>query len=194
MIGRLRGRVLEVESDHLVLDVSGVGYELHCSSSTLSDAEGALGELTLWVHTHVREDALQLYGFSSGLEKQLFLSLLKVNGVGPKMAMAVLSAASPSVIAGLIEAGDVRGLTQLPKVGKKTAEQIILSLRGKLADKMDMVRGPAQVVRAPRDEVVSALVHLGFRLPDVEAVVAKIPEEVGVEEAVRMGLRSLSHL
>src|SRR4051812_7037 len=119
MIGYLQGRPLKAETDTLILLVQGIGYELHCSQSTMTDAEGKTF-LELWVYTHVREDALSLFGFSTELEKKLFLSLLKVNGVGPKSAIAMLSGARPETICQWIEEANVKALSGLPKIGKKT--------------------------------------------------------------------------
>lgn len=190
MIGYLVGRIVGVDSDHLILDVNGVGYELLCSQSTLNMVQGR-DEVRLWVYTHVREDAIQLFGFATPAEKQLFLSLIKVNGIGPKMATTVLSAGPHESLIRMIDEGDVRALTQLPKVGKKTAEQIILSLRGKLV----FASQPAGASAFPaRTEIISALVNLGFRLTDVESVVDQMPAKVEVQEGVRLGLRALSNV
>lgn len=200
MIGFLRGTVIERNDDGCVLDVSGVGYELSCSATTLDDTL-ASDEVRLWVHTAVREDAITLYGFSTTTEKQMFLSLLKVNGVGPKMAIKILSAAPTSHLTQMIEAGDVKALSGLPKVGKKTAEQLILSLKGKLVVTPEVATAkplPKKAgVLAPkfsgaRADVLSALVNLGFRLPDAERVVGDLPEDVDVQTGVRSGLQALS--
>ncbi len=198
MIGFLAGRIIDRHEEGCVLDVNGVGYELSCSVTTLDDTL-ASDDVRLWVHTAVREDAITLYGFSSLVEKQMFLSLLKVNGVGPKMAVKILSAAPTDHLSQMIEAGDVKALSGLPKVGKKTAEQLILSLKGKLvvsAEPAPLKKKAAGVV-APRftgarADVLSALVNLGFRLPDAERVVGDLPEDVDVQTGVRSGLQALS--
>lgn len=193
MIGFLRGRIIETHTEGLILDVGGVGYDLSCSANTLDEVLDRT-EAHLWVHTHLREDALVLFGFATAQEKQVFLSLLKVNGIGPKMAIKILSGTSLERLFEMIEAGDVKALSALPKVGKKTAEQLILTLKGQLvlsgeADGSVRARGgPRQV----RDEVVSALVNLGFRLPDVEKVVADMPDEFDLQQGVRRGLQALS--
>jgi Holliday junction DNA helicase RuvA len=200
MIAYLRGRVLETGEDSVVIDVSGVGYELSCSSHTLSDASIAAGEFAIFVHTQLREDALSLFGFSSVLEKRMFLSLIKVNGVGPKMAIKILSGASLNQISGWIESGDVKALSGLPKVGKKTAEQLILSLKGKLVlmpEESSSRRPSAGVIPTPRfegsrGEVLSALVNLGFRGADAERVVADLPESIDLQSGIRQGLQALT--
>ena len=187
MIGYLRGNPVSRGEDSFVIDVKGVGYELFCSQNTLDGVEDQK-EISIFVYTHVREDNIQLFGFSSMVEKKLFLSLIKVNGVGPKMAIGILSGASISRIIEMIESGDVKALTQLPKVGKKKAEQIILSLRGQVVD--DKV---VETMVSGRNEITSALVHLGFRLNDVEPIVGKMPDDMSVQEGIRLGLAALTN-
>lgn len=187
MIGYLQGRPLKIENDHVIVLTQGVGYELTCSQSTLTDCEGK-SLVELWVYTHVREDALQLFGFATELEKKIFLSLLKVNGVGPKSAIAILSGARPEQICDWIEQADVKALSALPKIGKKTAEQIVLSLQGSLV----RVNEKTADRLAPRPQLVSALVNLGFRLADVERVVDQLPSDLDFSTAIRQGLSALT--
>lgn len=187
MISYLRGNPLSISNESLIIDVRGVGYELFCSKNTLEEVEGKK-ELSLFVYTHLRENSIQLFGFLSLLEKRLFLSLIKVNGVGPKMAIGILSGASTSRIVEMIEGADVKALTQLPKVGKKKAEQIILSLRGQMVNEQlieSMVSG--------HGEITSALVHLGFRINEVEPIVGNMPDHIGVQEGIRLGLAVLAN-
>lgn len=214
MIGFLRGFVVGrggQQEEVITLDVSGVGYELTCSANTLDDIvsfensggpEQEPSEVQLWVQTQMREDSLTLFGFSTVLEKRMFNSLLKVNGVGPKMAIKILSGARMDQLASMIDAGDVKSLSNLPKVGKKTAEQLILALRGKLTVTPDeavnkKVKTQAQQILASRFDpsraaVLSALINLGFRLPDAERVVFDLPEGIELELGVRQGLQALS--
>lgn len=200
MIGFLQGSVIETHDEGCVLLVGGVGYDLACSASTLDDIIALGGDVRLWVHTAVREDAITLFGFTTATEKQMFLSLLKVNGVGPKMAIKILSAAPTQALSQMIEAGDVKALSGLPKVGKKTAEQLILSLKGKLviaaaaADDKPTKRSGLLTPRfdGARADVLSALVNLGFRLPDAERVVGDLPEDVEIQSGIRTGLQALS--
>jgi holliday junction DNA helicase RuvA len=189
MIGFLQGQVLRRESDCLILLVSGVGYEVHSSPAILS--QFSVGqEADLWIYTQVRDDAIQLFGFKSLDEKELFLALIKVNGVGPKSAMQILGAGGVEHIMDLINSGDAKGLSALPKVGKKTAEQIVLTLRGKLvAISDDRISEPQSV----RSEVVSALVNLGFRLPDVERAVERLQRPLELESGIRDGLKFLTN-
>lgn len=194
MIAYLRGRKLALDSETIVVDVQGVGYDVHCSGITLSEVHD-LEDIELYIYTAVREDAITLYGFRTPIEKQLFLTLIKVNGVGPKMAIGILSGASVERILNMIEAEDVKALTQLPKVGKKTAEQLILSLKGKLP-KLDshLTNMKTNTFMGTRSEIVSALVNLGFRLQEVEHVVNDMKSDVEVEDGIRKGLQLLSQV
>ena len=206
MIGYLRGKIVERTEDAVTLDVNGVGYELQCSSTTLmnlTEMSVSSENVHVWVQTYIREDALSLFGFATMLEKKMFLSLVKVNGVGPKMAIKILSAARIEQLAAMIDAGDVRALSSLPKVGKKTAEQLILSLKGKLVLNDDekpvtktAPRGSATLLTAKfsgvRADILSALVNLGFRFQDAEKVVADMSEEIELQQGVRQGLQVLS--
>lgn len=189
MIGYLRGKIIEVQTDTAIIDVSGVGYEIHASTHTLSDFEGLLGkEIIVWIHTHVREDMLQLFGFHSKEEKNLFLSLLKVNGVGPKMALSILSGARAGDVSKMIEGGDAKALSGIPRVGKKTAEQIILTLKGKLVSAADSSASKSPV----QTQITSALLNLGYKSQLVDQFVAGLPNGVTLEEGVRKALQTLS--
>lgn len=189
MIGYLRGKIIEVLNDSAILDVHGVGYEISCSSNTLGDLQTLLGnDIIVWVHTHVREDALQLFGFHSKDEKNLFLLLLKVNGVGPKMALSILSGGRPGQIQAMIESGDAKALSTLPKVGKKTAEQIILTLKGKLVSIEESFAGKSE----SHTQITSALLNLGYKAQVVDQFVSSLPTNISLEEGVRKGFQTLS--
>ena len=138
---------------------------------------------------HVREDQLNLFGFLSPAEKQLFLSLIKVNGIGPKVAIKILGAAPTASIIAMIDQGDVKGLTGLPKVGKKTAETIVLELKGKLVLLEEDKQKQAFSARA---DIVSALVNLGFKMTDVEKAVNEMGPETELQDGVRQGLQILT--
>lgn len=191
MIGFISGRVLEISEECAIVETGGVGYELHCSAGTLSYLE-EVEKAELRVYTHVREDVLQLFGFQSSAEKQFFLSLIKVNGVGPKMAVAILSAAPYTHLVQMIEDGDVRGLTQLPKIGKRKAEQIILSLKGQLVMEEEEAGTLASATFPARKEIISALVNLGFKMNDVEQVVETFDPQIQIQDGVRKGLAMLT--
>jgi holliday junction DNA helicase RuvA len=191
MIGYLLGSVKDLSSDTALVDVNGVGYELLMPLNDLSDL--VLGQKTeFWIHTHVREDAFLLFGFSDKEDRSVFNSLLKVNGVGPKMALAILSGARRAELMRMIEAEDVKALSTLPKVGRKTAEQIILSLKGKLV----ITDRDQKKVLSPVDQtqlqIRSALVNLGYRSLDVERLVSQFPKDIEFEEGIRQGLSVLS--
>ncbi len=191
MIAWLRGEPCQFEDDGLVLNVQGVGYHVLCSKSTLESLQG-LAKTDLYIYTHVREDALVLFGFLDLNEKSLFLNLIKVNGIGPRSALNILSATTWQNVIDLIGRGDVRGLSALPKIGKKTAEQIILTLQGQLTLIQDSVGKPKTV--QSRDQILSALLNLGFRLNDIEPVVNRMDPQIDVEQGVREGLAILAQL
>lgn len=207
MISFLKGSIVEVTADSAHIEVNGVGYEITCSLNTLAELQtelmGGMGAsvrpaplVQVLTYTHVREDVLQLFGFSTKAEKHLFTTLLKVNGVGPKMAIHILSGASVAQIHEMIEAEDVKSLSKLPKVGKKTAEQMILALKGKLVTLEDgkTAKGSALNPALPTSlkEISSALVNLGFRPQDVDKVVSTMPKEMDLETGIRQGLSALT--
>jgi holliday junction DNA helicase RuvA len=188
MISFVSGTVVSIQSDHAIIDNFGIGYELLCSKNTL-DHLGLNQKVKLHAYTYVREDTFSLFGFLDAIEKSLFLSLIKVNGIGPKMATQVLSGASMGQITAMIESSDVKGLCQLPKIGKKTAEQMILTLKGKLVMDSDQ---PEQDNN--KKEIKTALVNLGFKLKDVEGLVNGLPPDIAVEDGLKKGLASLTNI
>lgn len=193
MIGYLKGFCLSLDSESVVVDVHGVGYEVFCSLSTLAELSTRPAEpCVFWVYTHVREDQLQLFGFLSKEEKNLFLSLLKVNGVGPKSALSILSGASYNQLVEMIDSGDAKGLSLLPKIGKKTAEQIILSLQGKLVRVQDKKK--IKETSSNHSQIASALINLGFKSQIIEEYLSDMSESTPVEEGIRKALTQLSQL
>jgi holliday junction DNA helicase RuvA len=186
MIGRLSGRIVEDgEGGVLVVDVNGVGYEVIAPLGTRGRATpDPLGIVTLFIHTHVREEALQLFGFASTDEREAFRVLIGISNVGPKMAVGVLSAVSVSELAQAVGRGEVGKLTTIPGVGKKTAERLVLELKGKLA-----VSSGGQPLQAPlpaggkAETVVSALTRMGFRPNEAERVVATLAQGPGFADA-----------
>jgi Holliday junction DNA helicase RuvA len=195
MIGYLKGQIAEVNLETALVICQGVGYEVQASALTLSQLEAGVGkDSVLWIYTHVREDALSLFGFLSKTEKELFLQLLKVNGIGPKMAMNILSGASFERILEMIETEDVKALSKLPKVGKKTAEQMILTLKGKLVLASEKALGRTAAKPTAQKELTSALVNLGFRPPDVDRVVSNLPHEIDLENGLKAALSALTSI
>ncbi len=192
MIGRIQGTLVEANQDSVILDVQGVGYEVYPHARAFVELQSQVGEQTLlWIYTHVREDALQLFGFLTVEEKNLFLQLLKVNGVGPKLAQNILSGASAAEITDWIESGDAKALSKIPKVGKKTAEQIILTLQGKLVRIEAPIKNQQSKVFK---EIQFALTNLGFKTAIVEEFLTTLSEEIEVEEGIRLGLSQLSQM
>ena len=197
MIAFLRGRVLDKHPNRVVVDVNGVGYQLHVPLSTYYDIGDPGTDITLRVHTHVREDALQLFGFLTALEQQLFERLIAVSGIGPKLAVAVLSGIDSRELVASIQRADVARLTRIPGIGKKTAERIVLELKDRLGDVAppitDATGEPASVDQL-RDDVISALENLGYHRPLAEKAVDAVRARDGAaafEDALKGALREL---
>jgi Holliday junction DNA helicase RuvA len=192
MIGHLKGNVIHRQAEWLILDVQGVGYEIY---PTHVDEVSVGQNAAFWVYTSVREDAIQLYGFESIQERDVFTALLKVSGIGPKLASKILSSCPWTKLLELIEMGDASALTSIPKVGRKTAEQIIVELKGKSLSLPSVADGSASTgFGSVRAQIVSALVNLGYRPADVEKVIRIIPADTTLEQGVREGLQKLSQL
>ena len=179
MIARLRGKRAGVTPAGLVLDVNGVGYLIQATPSVLGRTAE---EMTVETYLVVREDALQLYGFASAEERELFVHLLSVNGVGPKVALAIVSGSRPGELRKAIVREDVARFQAIPGIGKKTAERIVLELKEKIV--VDVAEAPGGDLTA-RD----ALVELGYSLVDAERALADVDESLAVEEQVRQALR-----
>jgi len=170
MIGHLTGRLASKAPDQVLLDVGGVGYLVHIPLSTFYDLPEAESPASLFVHTHVREDTLALYGFLTERERALFQLLMSVAGIGPRVALTVLSGIPPAELIEALRHGDVRRLVAIPGVGKKTAERMILELAEKAAAfQAEAPAGAAAAVST--DDVVSALVNLGYRRAEAERAV-----------------------
>jgi Holliday junction DNA helicase RuvA len=185
VISRLRGAPVGRTADGLVVDVAGVGYLVSATPSVLRRADGA-PEVTVETYLHVREDALQLYGFADAAERTLFVQLLGVSGIGPKVALAVVSSAAPSDLQRAIALKDSVRFQAIPGIGKKTAERIVLELEGSIAAAV-----PVAVGEAPRELVArDALVELGYSVVEAEQALARVDPELPAEERVREALRS----
>ena len=197
MIAFLRGRVLDKHPNRIVVDVNGVGYELYVPLSTYYEVGDVGTEISLRVHTHVREDALQLFGFLTSLEQQLFERLIAISGIGPKLAIAVLSGIESRELVASVRRADVARLTRIPGIGKKTAERIVLELKDRLADVAPADAGAtveAASVDRLRDDVVSALENLGYHRPLAEkaADAARARDDsAAFEDALKSALREL---
>lgn len=188
MIARLRGRPVAADADGLVLDVGGVGYRLHATPTAVRKAE-AREEVVLETHLHVREDALQLFGFADGGERQLCEQLLAVNGVGPKVARAIVSGYSPSELRRAIVREDAALFETIPGIGRKTAQRVVLELKEKIAP-LGVV--PSAGTEEPDAHVVAreALVELGYSAAEAEQRLAATDPELPAAERVREALRA----
>lgn len=193
MIARLTGTVLEKQPMRVVLDVGGVGYDVHVPLSSFGAVGDPGSRLTLRIHTHVREDALLLYGFGSALEQTLFERLIGISGIGPRLALAVLSGLPPDQLVAAISGSDLARLTRIPGIGRKTAERIVLELKEKMAAAgADSAATPSS---GPRDDLLSALLNLGYHRPTAETAVDQVLRDqprADFEVALRGALARLS--
>lgn len=197
MIGRLRGRILSKQPPFLVLDVHGVGYEIEAPMSTFYLLPAGDEEIELHTHLAVREDAHVLYGFAREADRTLFRALLKISGVGGKMALGVLSGMTAEEFGQAVQAGDLAALTRLPGVGKKTAERLVVEMR----DKLDSLVGDLPAAAAsgkvveptPKgadEDAVSALIALGYRAPEASRMVRKVyRDDMDTEAVIRAALK-----
>jgi Holliday junction DNA helicase RuvA len=197
VIAHLSGTLLEKQVQRLVVDVGGVGYEVIVPLSTFYAAGEPGARVALRVHTHVREDALQLFGFSTPLELQLFERLISVNGVGPKLALAVLSGIEALDLVTAIRQADVVRLTRIPGVGKKTAERLVVELKDRMPAGMvpDGTAAPASPAGGVRDDLLSALTNLGYQRHAVEKTIDRIvarADSSDFEVLLRAVLREMS--
>jgi Holliday junction DNA helicase RuvA len=201
VIAHLRGSILEKHPNRIVIDVNGVGYDIFVPLSTFYGLGDAGAAIALRIHTHVREDAIVLYGFATLLEQELFERLIGVSGIGPKVALAVLSGIEPQDLIRAIERGDLARLTAIPGVGKKTSERIVLELKDRLPRAHAAVPSPgATTPETPvlRDDVVSALVNLGYHRPLAEKAAEAAVTVVGsssdasFERVLKQALREVA--
>ncbi len=199
MIAFLRGRLLEKHPNRLVVDVQGVGYAVHVPLSTFYRTPEVGDEMSLRVHTHVREDAIALFGFAGDLELQIFERLIAISGIGPKLALAVLSGIDAAELAIAVQRGDVARLTAIPGVGKKTAERIELELKDRLP--MAAIAAGSQAGAGAgeaadlRLDLLSALLNLGYHRPLAEKAVEaalKLPGDATFERRLKQALQALT--
>jgi holliday junction DNA helicase RuvA len=184
VIARLRGRPVVRRPEGLVLDVNGVGYLVAATTRALRLADGD-GEVSLEIHTHVREDALQLYGFAEAAERELFEQLLSVSGIGPKVALAIVSGSTPAELRRAIVLEDTARFEAIPGIGKKTAQRVVLELK----EKVGAVDIPAPETRPDSLVARDALVELGYSVVDAERALADVDPVLPAEERVRVALK-----
>jgi len=199
MIGRLRGILLEKQAPQLLVDVQGVAYEVEASMSTFYQLPGTGETVTLHTHLVVREDAQLLYGFYAETERQLFRRLIRISGVGPKLALTILSGVSADEFTRCILHNDAKALTNLPGVGKKTAERLIVELQDKLGDdiktalpgEVSNIAGIKPFEMNPVSDAVSALVSLGYKAQEASRMVRMVETEgLETEAIIRAALQS----
>jgi len=191
MIGKLTGILLEKNPPQILLDVQGVGYEVDVPMSTFYNLPAINEKIVLHTQLIVREDAHLLFGFATQDERRMFRQLLKISGVGPKMALAVLSGMSLADLAAAVSAKDATRLTKVPGVGKKTAERLLLELQGKFA--ATELTGSVGIAETPAgDDVVNALLALGYNEKEAAWAAKQLPADCGVSEGIRQALKLLS--
>src|SRR5712671_2858858 len=174
MIAHLQGKLLAKHPNQAIVETSGVGYDVTISVPTFSDLPAVGSDVALHIHTHVREDLIALYGFLRPSEKLLFERLITVSGIGPKLAVTILSGMAADEMAGAIRANDVARLTRIPGIGKKTAERMVLELRDKLPPAAGMSSPTMPVMSAMEEDVLSALMNLGYQRAAAEKVLASV--------------------
>jgi Holliday junction DNA helicase RuvA len=195
LIAQLRGRLLRKEPQEAVVDVGGVGYRVTIPLSTFYRIGEPGTEVTLLTHTHVREDTLALFGFLTPVEQALFERLIAVSGVGPKLAVGVLSGIEAPELVAALRSSDLARLTRIPGVGKKTAERLVLELKDKMQDLPSAEATAPEAPRAAAEDLVSALVHLGYSRPEAERGVERALREHGegrFEDLLRKALQLVS--
>jgi holliday junction DNA helicase RuvA len=174
MIAHLRGKLLAKHPNQAIVETAGVGYDVTISVATFSDLPEAGVEVALHVHTHVRDDAIALYGFLRSSEKLLFEKLITVSGIGPKLAITILSGMAADEMVAAIRGNDVARLTRIPGIGKKTAERLVLELRDKLPETLAVAAATVPALSAVEEDVLSALVNLGYQRPASEKALATV--------------------
>ena len=189
MIGSIRGKIILKTDKFLIVETAGVGYKINASPDTLSRAKKVGEDVFLFTHTHVREDALSIYGFLDYPELEFFEMLINISGIGPKGALAILGITSTETLRRAISSGDTSYLTKISGIGKKTAEKIVLELRDKIADKIKDEKGGISL-RGELD-ALEALKSLGYSQNEAREALKKVPADLDTNEKVRYGLKIL---
>ncbi|MDP3619184.1 MAG: Holliday junction branch migration protein RuvA [Ramlibacter sp.] len=190
MIGRLQGLLAEKNPPQLLLDCNGVGYEVDVPMSTFYNLPNVGEKVSLLTHFVVREDAQILYGFGSAGEREAFRQLIRISGVGPRTALSVLSGMSVGDIAQAVTAQDAGRLVKVPGIGKKTAERLLLELKGKFG--ADIGAGSTFTTSDAQTDILQALVALGYSDKEAAASLKALPEDVGVSEGIKLALKALA--
>lgn len=193
MIAWLSGTLLAKHPPQILLNVNGVGYELEAPLSTFYDLPKEQEQVSLYVHMVVRDDALLLFAFVSQQQRDLFRSLIKVNGVGPKVALAILSTLSVTELMQCMVNEDLTQLCRVPGIGKKTAMRLVVEMKDRLEkDFSDVAMEPGMSAKDDRQDAIAALVSLGYKQTEANRVVGQLPGDLSSEEIIRQGLRKLS--
>ncbi|MBP6405934.1 MAG: Holliday junction branch migration protein RuvA [Ramlibacter sp.] len=190
MIGRLQGTLAEKNPPQVLVDCNGVGYEVDVPMSTFYNLPALGDKVSLLTHFVVREDAQILYGFATAAEREAFRQLIKISGVGPRTALSVLSGMSVADIAQAVTAQDAGRLVKVPGIGKKTAERLLLELKGKFG--ADIGAGSASVASDAQADILQALVALGYSDKEAALTLKALPKDVGVSEGIKLALKSLA--
>jgi len=194
MIAHLRGKLLAKHPNQAIVETAGVGYDVTISVPTFSDLPALGADVALHIHTHVREDVIALYGFLRPSEKLLFEKLITVSGIGPKLAITILSGMPADEMVGAIRGNDVVRLTRIPGIGRKTAERMVLELRDKLPEVGPPSAPPVSAISVTEEDVLSALVNLGYQRPAAEKALAAIAKDGGAKSFDQMFRAVLSRL
>jgi len=189
MIGKLTGTLSDKNPPQVLLDCNGVGYEVHVPMSTFYNLPDLGGKVSLLTHFVVREDAQILYGFASAAEREAFRQLIRISGVGPRTALSVLSGMSVGELAQAVTLQEAGRLIKVPGIGKKTAERLLLELKGKLGPDLGV---PASVANAAQADILQALLALGYSDKEAALALKALPNEVGVSEGIKLALKALS--
>ena len=192
MIGRIAGRLLEKNPPEVLVEAGGVGYEIDVPMSTFYNLPSIGESVSLLTHLVVREDAHQLFGFLTAAERQAFRQLIRISGVGSRTALAVLSGMSVGELAQAVTLQEAGRLTRIPGIGKKTAERLLLELKGKLGAALEGAAGGAAPAVAGSADVLRALVALGYSEKEAAAAVRQLPADAGVSDGIRLALKSLA--
>jgi len=192
MIEHLRGKLIGRHPNQAIVETGGVGYDVVISVPTFSDLPPLGGEVALFIHTHVREDQLALYGFLRAEEKQLFEKLITVSGIGPKLAITILSGMAASELGNAIRGNDVARLTKIPGIGRKTAERLVLELRDKLPAAGQEVVAAVTAFSAVQEDVLSALVNLGYQRAAAEKAIASVSKDGSFDVMFRGALAAMN--
>lgn len=192
MIAHLRGKLIARHPNQAIVETGGVGYDVIISVPTFSDLPQTGSEVALYIHTHVREDQLALYGFLRSEEKLLFEKLITVSGIGPKLAITILSGMPADDMVSAIRGNDVARLTKIPGIGKKTAERMTLELRDKLPAMGEQAAAAVAALSPVQDDVLSALVNLGYQRPAAEKVLSSMDRNGSFDAVFRAALAAMS--